>query len=691
MARHKAKRDRIQAKSLSEKQLRTLIKVLAGPRSDAGTGRFHALHEMIRKRDEHFFNRPAADQKLDEPHEDIEPYQTDALRRTWVQLKARYVENPFRVRVKAPRDTETQRRKASALEAVLQRGIEDLQDRLGLNIQADLADGQIVSCYGVLHWSKQSDVYPHFPDAEVLDELPADDPDEAKRFRKDEKGENAGKFVETSESLLKRDEIRKATSGFPFFIDVPRADTFSFIQDRSAANGMAIGLLLRTVPMVDYSEKLRLQEQLVMGTITTNQHEESRKLRIYEEREMPASFEPSGENSLDWGLQVVIAQLWTRDEFFELVAPAQGGKLDQDPGFRIVKSYPHPYGMPPFALALADHVNHPDPALAHMPYLEGIYRIKPFFDHDMTLGRAIAEQIALPFYYIELADGAFMSGEDGKTVILSRNALAAQALPAGAKIVSISPEMNSSVIEFLNRAGEEMAEAAPESGFVEVGASTQPWTIRLAQDQANSQVKTGKASQAKALRTMVRNFAHVMSLSLEEGGFGQPVPVLKDDEVISIDPKDIEGLTVEIDINPHSSAQVIANIEHGRQWLADPLFPLTTTTFVEEFMQHDGDPDELVAVWEAEQIYNTTLKPQVIAQELASRFSELIVLGPGGRFIGLDGQELSSEEVLAADARKQAAAGAGVPGDVVAESAATLSDLPPLVTTGVEPVAGVPG
>ena len=675
----KRRRERIQATTLNEKQLRTFIRVLAGPRTDQSkTGRFGKLHELIRVREDHFFNREAADQKLQAPHDDVTPYQTDLPRRTWVKLKARLVENPYRIRVEPDEDSETQRKIANQIEKALQTGLNDLEERHDFVIQEDLSDGQIIHCYGVLHWTKQSDIWPNVPDLEERD----DEPEDAKQKKRFRKGRRRGekKFVETDDSLLERDTAARAKAGFPFYLEVPRADVVSFIADRSSENGLGMVLTMRTVPMVEFAEKLERDDGLKVGTIAVNQH--MRALRIYQERERPASWEPSGSDPLDWGREVVVAQLWTRDEFYELVAMSQGGALGASAEFRLVKSSKHPYGMPPYSFAWADKINHPDPALAYAPSLEGVFRLKPFFDHDMTLGRAIAEQIALPFYYVKLEAGGFMSDDAGKRLVFSRNALAAEALPAGATIESISPDMNVAVVEFLNRSGEEMAEAAPESGFVEISTSTQPWSIRLAQAQASIELKKLVVAQARAIRTAVRNIAHVIALPLEEGGFGRPVPVRVGSEVIEIEPEDLGKMTIEVDINPESSAQTIATIEHGREWLADPNVPLERHDFAEDFMHIAGDVDEKLDRYDAEQIYLTMLRPGVIRQELARRFSEFVALGPGGSLIGFDGQELTPEQLLGAQ---------GTPGDVVAESQPTLPALPGLAGNGAGPLAGTPG
>ena len=96
---------RISVSTFSEKQLANMIKMLAGPRGEQGQGRFQELHRRIRRREQHFFNTKEADQKLPSPYDDIEPYQIDALRDSWVDLKSRLIENAWRVRIVPPKET----------------------------------------------------------------------------------------------------------------------------------------------------------------------------------------------------------------------------------------------------------------------------------------------------------------------------------------------------------------------------------------------------------------------------------------------------------------------------------------------------------------------------------------------------------------------------------------------------------
>ena len=587
----------IQATTLDVATLSGWITELARPRDEkTNGGRFGKLHDLIHQREQHFHASEEADPKLQYPHDQVAGFQSDLPRRTWVDLKSRVAENPFRFRVTPPRDTPKLRTKGDEFEKVLNLGFDALQTRHGIMLQDDMADGQIVDCYGVLHIQKAVDIWPEFPGDAEYDEKPDDD-------NEYEQSED-GKYRETDTSKQERDKRAKAKAGFPWYIEVIHPSMFSFVEDRSCSNGMAIALVLRTVPLLEYKTKLVQGDKLYLSL-----NQENNALKVYQERERPTEDEPSHENTA-WTNKVYVAELWTRDEYYELASP--GGAKAGPSNWTIVKSSKHPYGMPPFSLALADHFNTPDPAYRYRPAMDGIFRIKPFFDRDITLGRAIAEQTALPLYYIKMQDGSYMTDEAGKQLVLTKNALAAQVLPPGAEIVSISPTMGDAFIKFLEVTGNEMSEAAPETGTVDVGVSTAPWTIRLAQDQANTYVKQLKKAQARAIKTLGDIVHRVAQLPAKEGGLGQPMWMYDEDgKLIGLDPAELNGMEISVDIRPNSNAQQIAEIEHGRTLLADENVMLSPEQFASEYMGIEN-VEERREQWLASKTYREKFQPAVI-------------------------------------------------------------------------------
>lgn len=310
-----------------------------------------------------------------------------------------------------------------------------------------------------------------------------------------------------------------------------------------------------------------------------------------------------------------VASVWTRDEYYELAAPSgAGGGSSQ---WALVKAAEHAYEMPPFAIAAADVNHHLDPVRRWEPALEGVYRVKPLFDRERSLGRFLAEQAAIPLFWVQLASGAWELDESGARVELSADAAAARTLPEGATLHKVDFELESAFVEFLRMSAEELDAAAPDTGAFapgEVGPNTQPHTLNILLGARNAQVLRLKQRQAEAVRTMLRSMALVMSKPLEDGGFGEPVWVfaksrsgqLLERTVVGVDPADIPSLDIEVRIDPWSQSQRIAIQEHGRARLNDPLDPLDQRTYLEQYIG-DEHPDAALRRYEQWQLRQARL------------------------------------------------------------------------------------
>ena len=252
-------------------------------------------------------------------------------------------------------------------------------------------------------------------------------------------------------------------------------------------------------------------------------------LRIARAVDAPLPEDPSGAG---WGERLRIASVWTRDEYYELAAlersasSSDNSNLQPRQEWTLIKSHPHPYEMPPFAIAEADTNDHPDMMLRWEPTLEGIYRAKPGYDYERSLGRYLAEQTVIPMYWIQLADGSYQTDDDGQRVEVPLDSDVAQMLPAGASLHRVEFRVDPAFVEFLRMSHDELVAAAPDSGTVdrgEIGPNTQPHTLNLLLGSRNLQVQQLKRAQSRAVRTMLRNMALVMSKPLSEGGFGAPI------------------------------------------------------------------------------------------------------------------------------------------------------------------------
>lgn len=640
---------------LTVEECRSVIRSLIGAYTEDTDpekvgGRFGPLWAKGRMREAHFFNSEAADQKLPPPFDQAEPYQSDRIRQAWADLKARYTENPYVIRIEDEDLSPSERAYANEVEAVLQEGLNLVEQRERMNLLSEMADGPIIPCYSVLHWRKATEVWPDFPDYDFVDERPSGKDAERYRVEPDDDDEDdeeqrpvrrKGKYRETDESRLSRDQRLKART-FPWYVEVIRYDQFAFVEDRSSHNGMAIGLVVRRVPFLEYSQKLK-KDKIRLSVV------ESGGIQVYQEKDAPPEDSPSGPGFRDGDQKdITVAQLWDRECCYELASLAGSP-------FVMVKQFEHDYGMPPFELVTWDEYNHPDPLRAYLPACEGLFRLKPFYDKDMTLGRQIAEQIALPFYWIKQENGDYMTDNQGRRVTFTRNALAAQALPAGASIEKIDFAMNPAFVQFLERTAQELEDAAPQTGVVEVGASTQPYTLKLAQEQANPPVKQGKNAAARAIRGMARNMLMVMG----NGGFGRPVPVSiqvskdgkSERKIAEIEPGtrtlDLVPL-LEVDINPLSAAQNVTNMEFARSMLESEKVPYTRRMFAEEAMQAP-DPDRVVMEADAEALYYTQVYPTLSTGLLAKRFGKLFAVTPDGGFVNASGAQVPPETVLGAN------------------------------------------
>jgi len=545
---------------------RILDQLGAGRAADHGPlSHFDALYQRIRTREAHLYNSAEADPRFGAPWQDAKPWQSDLARRTWSQLRNRLTEHPFRVHVEPPGDAPRQIRAANDLERVFEHGLDLAQERAGLSIQNDLAYAQVCLCYGVLHWQRADDRLPPFPPARE---------DESRQQRRE------------------RDRRAKAHAGFPWQIEVVRPDQFAFIEDRSAENGLGLAVVVREIALGPYRSALSRQDGLRLSANPAAPLAQPR-LRIAFEREAPQPDEPSGGG---WGDRIRVAQIWTRGEYYELAAPTSAGAQ-----WALVKAAEHPYEMPPFAIAAADVNDHPDPVRRWEPALEGVYRMKPLFDRERSLGRFLAEQAAIPLFWIQLANGAWEFDADGARVELTRADAAARILPEGASLHKVDFELEPAFVEFLRMSAQELQAAAPDTGALapgEAGPNTQPHTLNILLGARNAQVLQLKRRQAAALRAMLRNMALVMSKPLNEGGFGEPVWVFAKSRngrllkrtVVGVDPADIPSLDIEVRIDPWSQSQRIAIQEHGRARLNDPLDPLDQRAYLEQYIG-DEHPD----------------------------------------------------------------------------------------------------
>lgn len=707
--------------------IREMAKRFGADESESATATGTLLHDRIRNRRLHLQNDPAVDPALPAEWKDAQRYQTTDVLVTFNNLMARGVENHYVGHVRPLKDTPGERKRANELEAVMNSGDLFVEERSGIDIQAELFASQVADCYGVLHWCKAEHLMPPVPEPEYAEDIPegeedgymaSDDAEAAAEavseaeeilghIGKDEREERRrGRYREKSGHVIDRWMKGRAKAGYPWWMEVVDPLNFVFVEDRSLSNGMSRAMVIRDMPISDYVDKLRAEKD--DDSIRTLAEASNGTMGEYGQRDGPDCDEPSAEY---WGKRVRVYQLWTRTEFYEVIAGTfEGSTRPQgDVPFHCVKAFKHPYKMPPFSLALADVMPSADPANRYMPMLEPLYRLKPVVDRGLTMMGVLAEQSALPYQYWENpSTGETWTGEDGESIGPKANSSGIDVAPAGYVLQTVEQPINPALVEYIRLLLEQFEAAKPPSGFSQVGASTQPWTIRLDQQQQSVLVKRALRNCAKAIAIMRRNQAMVMGLpSDEEGAFSGPICVYgrerDTDGGVSVDyskmatvwPGEVESLDVYVTIDAVSSAERITIVEHGANLLERGL--ITEADFYENYMGK-GDPDEYITQRDAAAVYKTMILPRVSQQMVNAKYGEPM-LGADGAIVGPGGESVAPLDVLmskgippdVAQALAGAAAGGGgqptVPG-----MGTTAGPLPGLSgPQGAMPLPGMAG
>lgn len=625
------------------------------------------LIDRIRWRRQHFFNLEQADPVLSAPW-DKSNYrrQTTQLNSIHADLKARLKDPSPLVRCEAHPDTATNRSNAEDLAAVLNTGWGLVQERTGRDVIGDLIDGMVMDAYGVLHWCKAADLWPEVPEYQYVEDLPADDGEKARYSNRRKKvlyrngkpladgetedgAEPRMVYKERPQSLAERHRYNKARAGFPWYIEAVDPATVYWQRDRSLAEGESMVIVVREIGVLDYADQLRKSDGL---TLSLNEMDKS--VSIYSEQDAPDVTLPSSSN---WGYTVGIAQIWTRDEFYELTSSvAANGSIGNYGGqWTLVKSHQHPYERPPFAIVPAFEVNVADPSLHYQPVLNNMYQVKPRLDHKMALLDVLTESTAIPLYYLNnIQTGMPKLTEDGSRIELTADAASAYSVPDGYELKELRPDVTPGYVQSVEYTKQEMEEAKPGTGQADVSAATKPWTARISVQQANVQPSLLIGNIAHGLSTMFRNMAKVMSKSAEDGGFGEEIVVFSHTEgnkttrLVGIAPEDIQSLDVSVEMSKVSAPERITLEEHGRDLLNDPKVGLTRIEYIEDY---EGKPnaEDVDAMRKATALVEQFIQLPWFQQKAAAWLGKQFLMGPDGQDIGAGGQSVTPEQIAAAN------------------------------------------
>lgn len=604
--------------------------------------RTHEFRDHVRHyRRPHFYKLEEMDPELAEPLQHVK-FQTDIPRRKHEELKARLCENHGVAHI------------TPAVEGKHDKVVEDAtsvtnswwhisEERNGYWIQDALSDGQIVDGYSVLHWREWEEVWPEVPAHEYLDALPEDDEDDddRERERKErtrkrfEEDEESGKFKETDRSLNERTKRARARVGLPYYIEVVDPVAFSFAHD--ALHNIGIAVTVKRMALPYYNDAIK-----DIGSI----QQDSDKLRFYPANEAPRSDDPS---QGDYNM-VSVALLWTREEWYEFFSPADhiGDKEHADGGeWQLVKSGKHRWGRPPFEIVPANLFNAPDPLHKYMPALEGVFREKPNTDRWGAIMNGLAERHAIPDMWWERENRSDPElTEQGESLAMGTDSQAAGTAPSGYRLRQNNVQINPAAIEAWRAQMEAIEEASPSIGQAELSASTQPWTARLAQAQANIQPKKYIQAQAHAIRAMWRSILqHASEREETLWAYKRDEEGNEATQIVGLEPEDIVTLNVNVDIPASSSAEQVTLVQHGMQMLGDPNVPLTTRAFIEDFWKQPNATQKEQA-WYSEMLFKEQVMPGVMGREMARYYGSRYVVGPNGVVSGMGGQEADPRKLM---------------------------------------------
>ena len=657
--------------------------------------RFGPFHEGIIHNREMFSRAKVCDPPMGaiiDPQGTITKYQINTPLEVMWDALPRLTENPWVIDVAAPRDTQLQNANANNLKVVLQSGFGDIETRNGERFQAAMGAMQIRDACSVVHWYPIPEIWGMEVEHEWADELP-EDAGEARRFEDlatvcpecegiEDWGEEPGpclvckgggmvwpkdgRFQETDNALQERRAGDRARAGFPMAVEVLDPCHVAWEAGRGQHIGFSRVAIKMELSRVDYDaarqqglepSKVPLEswtiapgEQLAQGEGSTS-------------HETPSS--------RDFGERVTVYQLWNMAlrgkgkkpdfEFYELMAPSGAGEDE------LVKAFKRPGArMNPFGVAGAIRLKHADPALEYLPYLQGVYNLKPFLDRLKTLMGTLIEMNAQPlFYYRRVGSGvhANLLGAEGKDSLMTRNTILSQAVPDGFEIAMVEFHMEPAMAQFVAQLQQELLEARPPAGTTEIGATTAPWAAQIGIKQATASLAQLIREQANVMELMVQDTAYTMSLeTVEDGGFGEPVSMwgrtkggkVDRSKVVSVAPKDVESLHVAVTISSTSSSERIATTQAGLQLLGAGL--LTEEDFQE--LRGVENPADYVNKLLVERL-SRPLKEQELQRMVAAWFGPRAFLGVNGQIMDAYGHPLMPQQVLAAHGFQSGAQPAG--------------------------------
>lgn len=680
------------------------------------------LFGLIQRRRAHLFKLPTADPVLPDVLGEYPHYQSDFLRQKHWEMVARLLENRFTFDCTGAPGRSQDREMADRAEWVLTYGAAQIQERTGVDWQRALAEAASAYCYGILHYRIAPELSTATPNAAYLDAMP--EGSDAKRYQKTEESvggdPSKGKYRETAQSVQERTAIAKSRAAFPIHVEVVAPDQVAFIDDDSGEPGPGMVVWVREVGIIDYNGKLakeglRLSSKQDGESIRLVLENIEKTSGVGQERPSPVGGTDMAPSIAGWKQRVALACVWTRGEYYETVAPSMvsGGSemIVAQAEWVLIKAKKHGYGRCPFVRAYATvEENEWDPALRYRPALDGTYASKSAFDYTRALHDRIATQRGIQKYFIEQdvnAPPTLAGDEEGDSLILTRDSAAAQVLPPGQELKPVAtPDMDSAFVRMLEIQTEELKESAPPTGQTPISATSQPWNLRIGQVMANAYPALLLNNISKAIVEMMRNIAEVAAKPAEEGGLGFALvapgfskgargikQVSRSAKPLTMEPADWEGIWIDVNISPVSSAERVTQIQLGQQLLASPIHVSTPEHFVSDDLgvqDATGYLREVDAFWAIQPFMQG-----ITNQTLSEYYGAKVLVGADGSMANGLGQAVDPNALLAQNGVKAAS----VPGsDVTGVEPSGAPDnmpspvmpaLPTLSGSGAGPVPGM--
>ena len=613
--------------------------------------RFGKMRERVEMRRAHFHRDESAAPKFDKDSGIENDFQTHLLTTTWRALKARETENHFVVAAEPLKKSDGGKTKAELMENVLNIGIDHVERRNGWSLQSALSDGQIVDGFSLLHWRKADETYPAVPEWEYADEL--EDPDDpeidkdervrrkekAERFEEEEyeeKGEKKTRYKETGKSYLERVKQQRAKAGFPYAVEVYTPLDSAFISDK--AGGLGTVVTMQKVPLIDYRGEQEGQK-FRNKPIHIALDQGNKKLRVYREEGKAPS---DTDEAMQYTEHVTVACLWTRGEWHEMACVGDVPPSGESGGWEYIKGGAHQWGEPPFSLVVAsEFTGERVPEKRYMPALHDMFDMKGMADKFVALFLALGERTVVKDVYLQNAKGGPSIAEDGTPIEIGpAGSMEGQRLPDGFELKSLEHDISGGFVAGLELVLQHLRDSAPDTGKAEIAAGTKPWTARLGLQMANVYPKQLMTQQMLGIERMAISIAQDMSQRKEKVWVHQ-----SGRDVIAVEPEDIPGLKISVNIMVTSSAERVVEEEHGRELLNDPLFPLTPEMCLERYFAVE-DPHGQVVEYDAWDMFTRIVKPGLMQAEAAKRYGWKAYITPGMEFVGTDGQPRTSEQVV---------------------------------------------